>query len=138
MSAASRRLQRDDSEDELEQAAAKILAEIRSRVEEIGGRSGHASRTKDRQMQWPGINSSSQLQCICCLLPVENGEFFLTMPCCGRIAHVVCMARVSNGHPSRMCHACPHCLTGLEPSLETIWLSMWRFLGGQVKDDDGT
>jgi hypothetical protein len=68
------------------------------------------------------------LDCHCCLLPIQNGHLFVSMPCCGAMCHLVCMCRVANGHRTHVAHACPHCFTDLELAFEAALKNMYHIL----------
>ena len=121
------------TEDEVEEKAIEILAKVRQRLEKIGEGSFQkkkgGSKVQDEEQ-------SNSVGCVCCLLPIEKGDFFVSMPCCGSMCHILCMAKVSNSHPLLMSHACPHCMKQLNEEQEGTFIKMWQILKTFSKGND--
>lgn len=66
------------------------------------------------------------LLCACCLLPLEKGEMFISMPCCGAICHIPCVAKIATIHRTMMHHACPHCLKEMEIEDEQLYIRIYN------------
>ena len=69
--------------------------------------------------------------CACCKLPLEKGDFCINMPCCGYTVHLVCIAKVANGHKYQMSHACPRCTTNLaefDDNFEATVIKLWQVI----------
>ena len=81
----------------------------------------------------------NDLECKCCLMPIEKGDMFMTMACCGAVCHVQCMAKVANSHPLLMSHACPNCVKRLTKDEEAMLTDAWGVLKTfqKTSDDEG-
>lgn len=104
------------TEEEVELTGQLALERLTERLMEIGereNRGGYVAATEDEVPE-------SALECRCCLMPIEKGDLFMKMACCGAICHVMCMAKVANSHPLLMSHACPNCVQHLTKDEEEM------------------
>jgi hypothetical protein len=109
-------------ESQLESESMEILRKIRNHLEQMMDH-----RPKIPLPKAPVV-ATSPTECVCCLLPIESGHFFLSMPCCGAMCHIVCMARIANGHTFSVAHACQHCQSDLTHEFTTSIIRMWRVI----------
>jgi hypothetical protein len=100
----------------------QVLRRIRAHLEQM---TEHRPKTQIAEVSGP---ASTPTECVCCLLSIEKGEFFLSMPCCGAMCHIVCMARIANGHAFSMAHACQHCQSDLTAEFKNAIIRMWRVI----------
>lgn len=117
----------EKNKDECEQASISILAKIRERLEEIGHPTYKVPKNQESLTSTNERNSSS-IQCATCLDQIENGDVALSMPCCGCICHVNCMAKIANSHRIMMHHACPHCTKELTEEQENMFIKMSQII----------
>jgi hypothetical protein len=109
-----------------EDKSIELLKRIHDRLELMGdGKSGHQSRALP---VLPANESKETLDCCCCLLPIQKGDLFLSMPCCGALCHLGCICRVANGHRTHVAHACSHCFMEFESDFEIMLKNMYRIL----------
>lgn len=124
----------ENNQEECEQASVNILAKIRERLEEIGHPTYKVPKNQESLTSNNETNVSS-LQCFACLDQIENGDVALSMPCCGSICHVTCMAKISNSHRTMMNHACPHCTKELTEEQETLFIKMNQIIKSFESND---
>jgi hypothetical protein len=108
--------------DQLDKDTMDILRQVREYLEQMPERRMKPSNPMPVQVD------SAAIECVCCLLPIEKGHFFLSMPCCGAMCHVICMARIANGHSFSVAHACQHCQSDLSPDFTGAIIRMWRII----------
>lgn len=117
------------SEADLEEQVLDVLAKIKERLEEMCGFT-HSRKVRHVSLQSSPVSPARHdQQCVCCLLPIEKGDFWLSMPCCGAHCHVLCMARVSNSHPLMMSHACSNCVKPFTAENKARFIKMGQILG---------
>jgi hypothetical protein len=108
----------------------EILKRIHDRLEAMGdGKAAGGTAHQPCASAAPLAKDPKEaLDCGCCLLPIQKGDVFLSMPCCGALCHLVCMCRVANGHRMHVAHGCSHCFMEFEPDFESMLRNMYRIL----------